>query len=386
MKPVLLIGNHIQALGIIRSLGRKGIDVYLLNNRSLCIGRFSSYLKGFIKVPSIRDEDIFIKYLIKISNKKHLKDGILIPTNDAAVYFLSKYKQELEKYYTVTTPLFDIVEKAYNKKLTYQLAESIGIIIPKTYYPEDINDLNQMELKYPVIIKPAIMHSFYEKVKVKVFKVNNKKELIEKYKIASDIIDPSEILIQEIIPGGPENLYSFCSFYKKNEIIGMFMGKRSRQKPMDFGKASTFVTSVFVPELIEPSEKFLHAINYYGLSEIEFKMDPRDGIFKMLEMNPRTWLWHSLATRCGVDFPYLLYSDLNSKPINHVLKYKKNINFIHMYTDISVVLPRLMNGKMNLKDYLLSLKGEKEFAVFSFDDPLPFIAETLLLPYLWGVR
>ena len=155
---------------------------------------------------------------------------------------------------------------------------------------------------------------------------------------------------------------------------------------MDFGNASTFVESVYVPELVDLGTRLLKAIGYYGLSEIEFKKDFRDCEFKLLEINARTWLWHSLAIRCGVDFPYLLYEDLKGENFKLRTFFKENVKFIHIYTDLGVAIMEILKGNMTLREYLSSLKGEKEFAVFSFNDPLPFIAETLMLPYLWKIR
>ena len=166
----------------------------------------------------------------------------------------------------------------------------------------------------------------------------------------------------------------------------MLIGRRYRQRPMDFGKASTFVESTYVPELVEYGTRLLEVMNYYGLSEIEFKKDPRDNKFKLLEMNARTWLWHSLAIRCGVDFPYLLYKDMISEKITPVTSFRVNIKWIHIYTDLGVMAKEALKGNMKLRDYISTLRGEKEFAVFSLDDPLPFIAETLALPYLWITR
>jgi len=53
---VMVIGDHVQALGIIRSLGRRGIPVYLLHDKHLCISRFSRYIKQFIKTPKPSNE------------------------------------------------------------------------------------------------------------------------------------------------------------------------------------------------------------------------------------------------------------------------------------------------------------------------------------------
>lgn len=385
---VVVVGDHVQALGIIRSLGKRNIPVYLLHDKNLCIGRFSRYTKRFIRTPSPSNEFEFVDFMIELAKNEHLKNWILMPTNDAAVCTLSKHKETLEEYYGVPTPCWDVVKYAYNKKLTYTLAEKKRVSIPKTIYPENIDEVNEIlsEIDFPVIIKPAIVDHFYKRTKMKVFKANTKEELIQAYIKASRVIDPSEIMVQEVIPGSPDNLYSFCSFFKNGKIMGMCIGRRSRQRPMDFGSASTFVESVYVPELIELGEKILKAMNYYGLSEVEFKRDPRDGKFKLLEVNARTWLWHSLAVRCGVDFPYLLYRDINGEEIKPVTSFRENVKFIHIYPDLNVVIKEILKGKMKLRDYLISLRGEKEFAVFSLDDPLPFIGETLMLPYLWKTR
>ena len=385
---VIVIGDHVQALGIIRSLGRHGIPVYLLHDKNLCIGRFSRYTKRFIKIPNSNNEQEFVDFMTKLANKEQLEGWILMPTNDAWVYVLSRHKETLEDYYKVTTPSWDIVKFAYDKKRTYQIAEKIGIPIPKTFYPENLDAVHILssEVEFPVIIKPAIIDHFYKKAKAKVFKVNTKEELIQAYIKASHIIDASEIMVQEIIPGGPDLLYSFCTFFKNGQVMGTCMGKRSRQRPMDFGSASTFVESVYISELVELGTCLLKALNYYGLSEVEFKKDIRDDKFKLLEINARTWLWHSLAIRCGVDFPYLLYKDMIGEHVEPITSFKENVKFIHFYTDLGVVINEVLKGKMAFKDYFISLKGEKDFAVFSLVDPLPFIAETLMLPYLWKTR
>ena len=385
---VIVIGDHVQALGIIRSLGRRDIPVYLVHDKNLCIGRFSRYTTRYIKIPGPNNEQEFVDFMIKLVNKEQIEGWILIPTNDAWVYVLSKHKETLEEYYSVSTPCWDIVKLAYDKKLTYSIAEKNDILIPKTFYPENLEELNEMlsDVIFPVIIKPAIMHHFYKKIKKKVIKVNTKEELVKAYIKVSSLIDTSELMIQEIISGGPDNLYSFCSFFKDGKLYGRLIGRRYRQRPMDFGKASTFVESTYMPELVEYGTRLLEAMDYYGLSEIEFKKDPRDNKFKLLEMNARTWLWHSLAIRCGVDFPYLLYKDMSGVDVVPVTSFRENIKWMHIYTDLGVVINEVLRGKMKLSDYLRSLKGEKEYAVFSWDDLPVFIAETLTLPYLWVTR
>ncbi len=103
-------------------------------------------------------------------------------------------------------------------------------------------------------------------------------------------------------------------------------------------------------------------------------------------MNARTWLWVSLAIRAGVDFPYMLYRDMVCDEIAPVKSFKECVRWLHIYTDIGISSKEIIRGNIMIKDYLKSLKGEKEFAVFSADDMVPFMAETLMLPYLWIKR
>jgi predicted ATP-grasp superfamily ATP-dependent carboligase len=198
-------------------------------------------------------------------------------------------------------------------------------------------------------------------------------------------IDPSEVLVQDFIPGGPKNLYSFCPFFKEGKVITSVMARRTRQHPMDFGHASTFAECVDIPRMRELGEKFLRLIGFYGIAEVEFMADPRDKEFKLIEVNPRLWGWHTLAIAAGVDLPYLLYRDMIGGEVEMQMP-SRSIKWIRLITDIPTVFLELIRGKMTVSDYVKSMKGKKEFAVLSSDDPLPFIAEIAMLPYLWMKR
>jgi acetyl/propionyl-CoA carboxylase alpha subunit len=67
---------------------------------------------------------------------------------------------------------------------------------------------------------------------------------------------------------------------------------------------------VWIGEVVDAGLRLLRAFGYHGLSQVEFKRDPRDGRFKLMEINPRLWQWHGLATACGVDLPRIAYADL----------------------------------------------------------------------------
>ena len=304
----VVIGGHYQGLGVVRSLARKGVRVVVIDSEP-CLCRFSRHVTKCIRCPDVRNEKLFLNFLRDIADWEGLHGWVVFPTDDETVFFLSRHRAELDKIFRVTTPEWDIVKFAYDKKQSYQLAEKIGINIPRTFYPNHIDDLTDMDMPFPVIIKPSVMRKFFRVTGKKVFQARNQNELMKLYAKASSIIDPTEILIQEEIPEVASHLYSFCPLFKDKKVLAKISAKRTRQHPMDFGHASTFVETVDIPELQILSTNILSEMDYYGLCEVEFIQDPRDNIFKFLEINPRVWGWHTLAIRAGVDLPYYLYLD-----------------------------------------------------------------------------
>ncbi len=380
----IITGGDFQALGVVRTLGMKGVPVMVLDNGP-CISKYSKYCSAFVKSPSITDEESYIDFLVDLAKTRKVENWVLYPNCDYSAYILSKNKKVLSDYYRVTTPGFEAVEIVYDKKRTYQLAEKSGIPIPKTYYSGSIEELISQEIEYPVIIKPAIKENFYRKVKVKAYLIENKEKLIEIYDYVSTIIESSEILVQEYIHGGASNLYSVCPFFKDGKILTCIVGRRPRQHPMDFGHASTYAEIVDIPEIKSIAENFLNLVGYYGIGEVEFMWDERSGQFKLIEVNPRVWGWHTLSIAAGADMPYLLYQDSLGEAID-IQATMKNAKWVRLLTDTPTVLIEMLKGNLRLRDYIRSMRGKKEFAVFSLRDPFPFLVEIVLSLYLLKKR
>lgn len=375
----VILGGHFQGLGLIRSLYEKGVPVVLVDHEP-CIGRTSRYIKHFYRGPSVLKPLEYLNFLLQINQLHNLKDWILFPTDDETVYFISIYRNELMKGFRFSIPEWNVVQNLYSKKKSYRLAKKLGIPIPKTLFPKNVHDLQNLDIEYPLIIKPAVMRDFYRKTKKKVFKVNNQRELISLYKKTLDIIPSEDIMIQELIPEVWNNLYSYCPFFKNSKSIASITAKRTRQHPLEFGHASTFAHTIKNREIEEFGCQLLSKIDYYGICEVEFVFDIRDGKYKFLEVNPRVWGWHTLAKRAGLNLPYMLFCDINQLSIQ-VNDYNENIKWIRLLTDVPTSFLYIKKKYLSLYEYLLSLKGEKEYAVFSWHDPLPFITELLLIPY-----
>ena len=166
-----------------------------------------------------------------------------------------------------------------------------------------------MDGEPPYVIKPAIKEHFFYATKCKAWRADTRAELIQRFRAAAALVGTEEVVIQELVPGDGDTQLAYCAMFKDDAPLASMVVKRLRQHPVDFGRASTFVRTVGRSEVEAMSLRFLRSIGYYGLVELEYKYDRRDGLTKLLDVNARTWGYHSLGQRAGVDFPYLLYAD-----------------------------------------------------------------------------
>ncbi len=376
-KGVIVIGGHVQGLGIIRIFGKNSIPCYLLDSRSINIAKHSKYCSKFLKIDSKQE---FISFLVELNSKHNLKDWLLIPTDDNYVRILSQNKELLEKYYRVSVDSWQVIEKCYNKRITYRIAQDLGIDMPKTYFPDNLEEIKKLNADFPCIIKPAIMHKLNSQIHQKVLVCKNREELITNYEKVLRYISPDEVIVQEIIPGDSDNQYSACFFYNRTEPFVSLLARRKRQYPMDFGKCTTFAETISKNSLIQSAQLMLNKINFWGLCEVEFKKDERDGKYKFLEINPRTWKWHSIANKSNSPFLMSLYNFIYfRKPI--VKNEWDACVWKDLITDSAVQLKLLFSSKLEK-----SVSQEKEYAVFDIGDLHPFIFEIIYIPYLFTTR
>lgn len=370
---VIVIGGHVQGLGIIRIFGKNNIPTILLDDTFLNISRFSKYCSTFYKYK--RPE--LLSFLINLKETKKYSGWLIIPTNDYHVKILSQNYKILSEYYKVSTDTWESISVCYNKINTYKVAQELNVTIPKTFFPKSVNEIKNLDIQFPCIIKPAIMHEFYDKLKKKVFVCNTRNELILFYEKALSIISADQIIVQEIIKGSSENQFSACFLFLNGKVISSLTACRKRQHPIDFGNATTFAEIVNNPELIETGIKLLKHINYNGVCEVEFKKNPETGLYYFLEINPRTWKWHLIAQKAGISFLINLYNFHFNNPYLENNIPNTNVCWRHTITDIPTVI------KLKLKN--LYVKSECRIiqnAVWDKMDIGPSIFEIILLPFL----
>ena len=367
-----------------RSLGRRGIPVFVIDDEP-SIARFSRFTTRTLRVPEMRDSKCIADAILEAGRRFNLRGWVLYPTRDEIVSAFAQHRQSLEGVFRVPTPAWETVKNAWDKRLTYRLATTLGIPIPLTQTVQDVTELKDRDLRLPIVIKPAIKEHFIYVTKVKALRVDTHAQLDTLFRRVCAVIPPDEAMLQELIPGGGERQFSYCAFFKDGKPVAKMVVRRTRQRPVDFGRSSTYVETVDLPELEEPSERFLAAIDYYGLAELEYKFDERDRLYKLLDVNLRTWGYHSIGRRAGVDFPYLLFHDQIEGPVTPC-RARTGASWIRLTTDLPTAMQEMIRGRLSARSLWQSVSNVETEAVFERDDLLPALAEVALLPYLYRTR
>jgi D-aspartate ligase len=376
----VVVGGDYQGLAIVRSLGRRGVPVWVVDDE-FSIARASRYCSRFMRVASLRDDGAAVRAVLDAGKTRDLDGWVLYPTRDETVAAFARNRDELLERFRVPTPGWHTIRYADDKRNTYSLAEQLGIPAPRTWVPAGPDDLRAIDPEPPLVIKPAIKENFFYATGAKAWRADDKRELMRRFSDATAIVGEGQVLVQELIPGDGRFQFAYCAFVKHGNPVATMTVRRGRQHPPQFGRASTFVETVEDQALEQMSERFLRAIDYYGLVELEYKRDPRDGVAKLLDVNARTWGYHGIGPAAGVDFPYLLYLDQIGEPVAPV-RARAGVRWVRLVTDVPTAVMEIFGRRLRVGDYLRSLKGVDAEAVFSLADPLPTVLEMALLPYL----
>lgn len=291
----------VNGLAAIRSLGRAGTRVLAVDHRPSALGFRSRYAERFLCPDPHDDERRFVAFI------RALGELVVFPTHDEGLNVIAKHLGDLPE---VLAPFadWDVLESVQSKRSQLEHAEAAGVDIPRTAYPATADEARAAaeDIGLPVLVKPEHPIGFKQRFRRQAFQCETLDEVERAYTDAQEF-GP---MVQELIPGGDDTLYTVGSYLRRDGTpLGVFSGRKLRQTPPGIGTCRVG-EAVWVGEAVDAALRLLNEFGYYGLSQVEFKRDPRDGGFKLMEINPRLWQWHGLATACGVDLPRIAYADL----------------------------------------------------------------------------
>jgi predicted ATP-grasp superfamily ATP-dependent carboligase len=370
----LVLGSDYRALGVVRSLGRKGVPVRVLASGDDRLATYSRYAGETLEWPE--DDDERLEVLERATRGEHV--WALFPSADDSAEWVARRHERLQTQLALTTPPWETLRWAHDKRLTHELALLAEVDYPLTLYPRSRGDLETAKLRFPLILKPAVKEESNALTTAKAWRVDDRESLLRRYDEAVQLVDPETLVVQELVHGGGDSQLSYAALAESGRVLSSLTARRTRQYPADFGRASTFVETVELPELHEPAQRLIEHSNFSGLIEIEFKRDAPTGRLLLLDLNPRVWGWHSLCGRAGVDFPWLLWLAVRGEDLP-AAQARTGVRWLRLSTDLPTSAKEILGGRLRLRVFLASVLRPHEGAVFTRDDPRPGLVEWPLL-------
>jgi predicted ATP-grasp superfamily ATP-dependent carboligase len=312
VNPAVVVDvGWVNGLAAIRSLGRAGIRVLALDHRPSALGFRSRYAEPVV-TPDPQDEEAFVSFLAGLD----IEDAPVFATHDEPLNAIARAADRLGGRFLYPFPPWEVLARIQTKRGQLEAAERAGVPTPRTAHPGSAGEAHSAAdlIGFPVLVKPSSTEGFKRRFGKQAFRCETAAEVERAYADA----EPYEPMVQEVIPGGDDELYTLGSYLSREGTpLGLFCGRKLRQTPPGVGTCRVG-EALWVEEVVEQGLKLLHALEFHGLSQVELKRDPRDGAYKLMEVNPRLFQWHGLAAACGVDLPLIAYRDLTGERVEPV--------------------------------------------------------------------
>jgi predicted ATP-grasp superfamily ATP-dependent carboligase len=377
-KPgAIVLGGDLRALGIVRSLGRYAIPVTAVRYDDDVVAMASRYATHRVVRRPKTNESAQLRDMMDLIERLDLSGSVLYATGDESSAFLSRNRERLASRVCVTTPPWDVLRLVYDKITTHHIAQCCGVGVPRTAFPRDLAELHELDMSFPVILKPSVKRHENALTRARAWRANDLRELTDLYRQARALEDADTLMVQELLVGDGRSRVSYAALCREGEPLASLTASRLRQYPVEFGRHSTYVTTTADQEIESAGRRILRAVKYSGIVELEFHRDERDGELKLLDVNHRAWGWHSLGAAAGVDFPYLEWLMNTGREIAPV-RGRPGVRWRRASTDILAIVGELRARKASLRQSISALRPGADRAVWANDDPLPALADAPL--------
>ena len=369
-----VLGMNETGLTAARCLGREGISVSGFDIGARRAGFRSRYCTAEVCPDPLEQPDNLVRFL-RHQVRDRSQKAVLLPTSDLFFLFLSRHRAQLADKFLMSLPSEDVAESVVNKRSLYELAAANDTPFPKSYFPGTYDEAVAVKdsLRYPAFIKPYWGYQWRRHFGGlhKGFKVQSPDEFLSRFQEV--LASGHSALVQSYVISPDDNLFSLSLYVSETgEVLAAFPRRQVRQYPPNSGTV-TLAISEHNPGLVENGARFCQSIGYRGIAGLEYKRDGEDNQYKLLDFNPRLMLSDGLTAYCGINLPLIQYLDLTGQRPAPRREPAEGVKWLESIADFHAFQQYHERGELTFKDWLKSLWGARVFALFAWDDPLPFL-------------
>jgi D-aspartate ligase len=372
--PVVVI--HVgcaSGLGVIRDLTQEGVPVLALDPDPNALGMYSRLAPGMVCPDPERDEEAFVSFLEELGRRLPQR-AVVLPTHDEYIWPLSRHAERLSPWYAIPFSRWDVMERVRDKRAQMEAAWRCGVDTPKTVFIAKGDDLEAAAaaVPYPALLGPVESPAFEEACfRGAPLEVRTPADLM---RIHPKVEDLGLLMLQERVPGGDDALFTVGAYLdSSSRPLAVFTGHELRRHPHGSGSCLVGI-SRWDQELADAGIRLLEELRCWGVSQVEFERDARDGRYYLMGVNPRHWTWHSLATACGVNLSYAAYRDAIGRPFV-AQRQVDGLKWVAATEDVPLGLIEIARGRLDAGPWLRSYRGVRVrlAGVLTPRDPLPGI-------------
>jgi predicted ATP-grasp superfamily ATP-dependent carboligase len=373
LPPAVLLGGENIAVSAARSLSGLGARVHALGDASDPV-RASRHCHEFVDVGARKG--VADRYLTWLSEDGP-RAGAVLPCDDDGLEMIARNRALLVDWgYSPIEADDDVLLAMLDKDRTYELSRKADVPTPRTATIRTHEEalLAADQFSYPCALKPLSSHEFAQHFGIlkKVLLVDDREGLLREFERTLAV--GVEMLVTEIVPGGDDQYFSYYSYLDDGgEPLYHFCKRKLRQWPVHFG-LTTYHLTIWDPRVAELGLKFFQGVGLRGVGNVEFKLDPRDGEYKIIECNHRFTAASDLVRHAGIDMPVIAYKRALGMPVEPVRGYRVGARMWHPVEDLRSLRGYRQEGTLGVGKYVASLMHRQHFPLLSLDDPGPSLA------------
>ena len=321
--PALLlkIGHyplHSGGVAVVRTLGRLGVPVYAITEDRLTPSALSRYCAGsFVWRVTGHEEPGYLAGRLREVGKRLGRRAVVVPVDDEAAVLIAEHADELSEHFIFPHIDPGLPRALSSKQQLYELCRRHDVPSPVSVCPATDKELAEFAATatFPVVVKnaepwtrrraPVVSHTTV---------MHTAGELLGAAPSGNG--SPPGVIVQEYIPRGQAQdwiVHLYCD--ANSNCVALFTGVKVRSWPPHNG-ATACAYTMANPELAQIAEHFCKAIGFQGIADLDWRLDLRDGKYKLVDFNPRVGNQFRLfETEQGIDVVRALHLDLTGRAV-----------------------------------------------------------------------
>ncbi len=365
-KIIVVGGNHVNTLGLIRSLGKNGYPIVLLLEHcrlDWCNLRFSKYISKMYYMDVLED-------ILSILHKDYWDEEskpVVLCASDASICFLDQHYDELKEHFFI----FNIngqqgmINHYMNKWNTFPIAKKSGFSVIKSCRVRTLGDI-PADIHYPCLIKG---NSSISSLKTDMFKCESEEEL------RGNFHEGVDLLLQEYIEKDYEiDVVGFAYNHGQDTIVAGAV----RKIRDDLQRQSVYIRlddiNDYPKQVRESISLFMKEIKYDGIFSIELLC--KGNRFYFLEINLRNDGNGYLYTAAGANYP-LCWVKYCQGTLTQ--EYAKSMRVKHPYYLMQFIdIYNVFEGKVGFLKWLYQGFTANAYYTLDLSDPKPFLYSAMV--------